>query len=301
MAKSDRSVKHCEIWIDFFRIESTLPFNFRKLWLILIRRNLRFSEVYMDILARTVELMEKETTFCLATIVVSSHPEVQPGRKVIVLEDGSLEGSLGNKPLDTKLSGLALEAFKRKKRQLVEIDKGIQIFVEILTPGTRLVICGAGHIAVPLARLARGVGFRVTVLDDRSDFANPLRFPECEVIAEDFSLALRQMTFGPSTYVVVITRGHVHDVDCLTEILGKKLAYVGMIGSRRRVRIVLEILDKEGVAQEDLNKVFTPIGLPIGAESPEEIAISIVSELVCVRRKGPAQAKTLRTAAGMEL
>ncbi len=106
------------------------------------------------------------------------------------------------------------------------------------------------------------------------------------------------MNFGPTTYVVVITRGHVHDVDCLTEVLGKKLAYVGMIGSRRRVRIVLEILDKQGFDQEHLKKVFTPIGLPIGAESPEEIAISIVSELVCVRRKGPEQAITLRTAIG---
>ena len=252
----------------------------------------------MDIVTRVADLMEKETTFCLATIVVSSHPEVQPGLKVIVLEDGSLEGSLGNEALDNKLCGLALKSFKNKKRQLVEIDKGIQAFVDILTSGTRLVICGAGHIAVPLAHFARSVGFRVTVLDDRSDFANPLRFPDCEVIAEDFTLALREMTFGPSTYVVVITRGHV---DCLTEILGKKVAYVGMIGSRRRVRIVLEILDKEGIAQEHLKKVFTPIGLPIGAESPEEIAVSIVSELVCVRRKGPSQAKTLRTAVGIDL
>ena len=255
----------------------------------------------MDILARAAKLMEKEKAFCLATIVVSSRPEVSPGRKVIVLEDGSLEGSLGAEPLDTKLSALALAAFKNKKRQLVEIDNGIQAFVDILSSGAHLVICGAGHIAVPLAKIARGVGFRVTVLDDRSDFANPLRFPDCEVIAEDFALALREMTFGPTTYVVVITRGHVHDVDCLTEILGQKLAYVGMIGSRRRVRIVLEILEKEGFAQEHLKKVFTPIGLPIGAESPEEIAVSIVSELVCVRRKGPGQAKTLRTAVGMDL
>jgi xanthine dehydrogenase accessory factor len=124
----------------------------------------------MDILARAAELMEKETSFCLATIVVSSLPEVQPGRKVIVLEDGSLEGSLGTESLDTKLSGLALEAFKNKKPQLAEIDNGIQVFVDILASGTRLVICGAGHIAVPLAHFARSVGFRVTVLDDRSDF-----------------------------------------------------------------------------------------------------------------------------------
>ena len=252
----------------------------------------------MDIVTRTAELMEKENVFCLATIVASSQPEVQPGRKAIVFEDGTLEGSLGTETLDTKLSGLALEAFKSKKRKLVEIDNGIQVFIDILSSGAHLVICGAGHIAVPLAQVARSVGFRVTVLDDRSDFANPLRFPDCEVIAEDFALALREMSFGPTTYVVVITRGHVHDVDCLTEVLGKKLAYVGMIGSRRRVRIVLEILDKQGFDQEHLKKVFTPIGLPIGAESPEEIAISIVSELVCVRRKGPEQTITLRTAIG---
>ena len=92
----------------------------------------------MDILTRAADLMEKETTFCLATIVVSARPEVQPGRKVIVLRDGSLEGTLGTEPLDTKLSGLALEAFKKKKRQLAEIDNGIQVFVDILTSGTRL-------------------------------------------------------------------------------------------------------------------------------------------------------------------
>lgn len=254
----------------------------------------------MDILARAADLMEQETAFCLVTVVVSALPAIKPGRKAIVLEDGSLEGSLGDESLDTKLSQLAPKALKNRKRQLLEIDKGVQAFVDILISDTRLVVCGAGHIAVPLARFARSVGFRVIVLDDRADFANPLRFPDCEVIAEEFTLALREMAFGPSTYVVVITRGHVHDVDCLTEILEKKLAYVGLIGSRRRVRIVLEILEKQGFSREILKMVFTPIGLPIGAESPEEIALSIVSELVCVHRKGPAQAKTLRTAVGID-
>ena len=255
----------------------------------------------MDIMARAADLMEQEIAFCLATVVVSALPATQPGSKVIVLEDGSLEGSLGDESLDGKLSELALRAFKNNKRQLVDLGYGVQAFVDILTAGARLVVCGAGHIAVPLARFARRVGFRVIVLDDRADFANPLRFPDCEVMAEDFTLALREMALGPSTYVVVITRGHVHDVDCLTEILGKKLAYVGLIGSRRRVGIVLEILEKQGFSREHLKKVFTPIGLPIGAESPEEIALSIVSELVCVRRKGAAQAKTLRAAIGIDL
>jgi xanthine dehydrogenase accessory factor len=98
----------------------------------------------------------------------------------------------------------------------------------------------------------------------------------------------------------VITRGHEHDVDCLIEVLKKRTLYVGLIGSRRRVRFVLEMLAEQGFSQKRLKEVFTPIGLPIGAESPEEIALSIMSELVCVRRKGPAQAHRLRKAVGID-
>jgi xanthine dehydrogenase accessory factor len=97
----------------------------------------------------------------------------------------------------------------------------------------------------------------------------------------------------------VITRGHEHDAECLLEILKKETAYVGLIGSRRRVRFVLEMLENEGIAKERLQEVFTPIGTPIGAESPEEIALSIISELVCVRRKGSSQARALRAAVGI--
>jgi len=109
------------------------------------------------------------------------------------------------------------------------------------------------------------------------------------------------MPLGLATYVVIITRGHEHDVDCLAEILQKETAYVGLIGSRRRVRFVLEWLEENGFSQQRLKDVFTPIGIPIGAESPEEIALSIVSELVCVRRKGSGQARALRTAVGIDL
>jgi xanthine dehydrogenase accessory factor len=121
------------------------------------------------------------------------------------------------------------------------------------------------------------------------------------VQADEFLVALSDMPLGPSTYVVVITRGHEHDADCLAEILTKQTAYVGLIGSRRRVRFVLEVLGQEGISQERLQEVFTPIGLPIGAESPDEIALSIVSELVCVRRKGAAQARALRAVIGIDV
>ena len=255
----------------------------------------------MEIIARVVELLEKEKTFCLATVLDSDNPDVLSGHKAIVFNDGRMEGSLGSTKLDSKLGLSARKALKENNNGIIEPEAGVKVFLNILSSDARLIICGAGHIAVPLARIADQLGFRVTVIDDRSDFASPSRFPNCEVIVEDFTTALRNMHFSPSTYVVVITRGHEYDTDCLIEILKKESLYVGLIGSRRRVRIVLETLGEKGFSQQKLKEVFTPIGLPIGAESPEEIAISIVSELVCVRRKGPAQANALRAAVGIGL
>jgi xanthine dehydrogenase accessory factor len=254
----------------------------------------------MDIHARIVELLEKEESFCLATVLESNQSDIQPGQKAIIRLNQPMEGSLGSAQLEASLSAAAQQALKENKSAVVEIEAGCSVFLNILSADAQLVICGAGHIALPLARFSQQLGFQVTVIDDRSDFASPARFPGCKVIAEDFTAALRKMSFGPATYVVVITRGHEHDVDCLIEIIDKKTVYVGLIGSRRRVRFVLEALAEEGLPQERLNDVFTPIGLPIGAESPEEIALSIVSELVCVRRKGPGQARTLRKAVGIE-
>jgi xanthine dehydrogenase accessory factor len=255
----------------------------------------------MDVVSRVVDLLEKEKTFGLATVVESGKRDVAPGNKAIVLRDGSMKGSLGSPSLDKKLGGLAPTIFKENKSRSVTIEDTVRVFINILVSETKLLVCGAGHIAVPLAQFANRVAFHVTVLDDRPDFAHPSRFPDCKVMAEDFAEALREMPLGPSTYVVVITRGHEHDVDCLAEILKKEAAYVGLIGSRRRVRIVLEVLGNEGIPRERLKNVFTPIGIPIGAESPDEIALSIVSELVCVRRKGPAQARDLRAAVGIDI
>jgi xanthine dehydrogenase accessory factor len=238
--------------------------------------------------------------FCRATVITSDTPDITAGHKAIILADGTLEGPTGQAQVDLTIRDRALGVLKAKKRGMLEIQKGLRIFFDILSLESSLVVCGAGHIAVPLARFARAVGFNVTVLDDRSDFANSSRFPGCSVSAENFTTALRDMALGSSSYVVIITRGHEHDVDCLMEILPKEAAYVGLIGSRRRVRFVLEWLEKEGFSRQRLNEVFTPIGIPIGAESPEEIALSIVAELVCVRRKGGAQARALRAAAGID-
>jgi xanthine dehydrogenase accessory factor len=254
----------------------------------------------MDIIAHVNALIEKGKTFCLVTVVASSLEPVSAGQKSIVVADGTITGSFGYDRADQYVRSQALMYMSQKKSGIAWFENDLELFFNVIASETRLLICGAGHIAVPLAQFSVQAGFQVTVLDDRPDFAAATRFPDCAVIAQEFSPALKNMKLGPNVFVVVITRGHEHDTECLQEILPKQTEYIGLIGSRRRVRFVLEMLRSEGIPKKRLNDVFTPIGIPIGAESPVEIALSIVAELVCVRRKGWQQARALRAAIGID-
>jgi xanthine dehydrogenase accessory factor len=249
----------------------------------------------INIISQIIELLAFSEIFCLATVIASVDNDITPGNKTIVLQDGTVKGGTGKTEVDELIRNHALKTINKRKKQTVEIKNGIRIFFDVISENNKLVICGAGHIAIPLARFTRELGFSVTVIDDRPDFANQSRFEGCQVIAEDFLVALRQTPLNHSTYVVIITRGHEHDADCLSEVLSRKTAYVGLIGSRRRVHFVLELMSRNGIPADRLEEVFTPIGIPIGAESPEEIALSIAAELVCVRRKGSTHAKVLNT------
>lgn len=157
---------------------------------------------------------------------------------------------------------------------------------EPIFPQPRMIILGGGHIAVPVCDFAAKVGFVVTVCDDRPDFANRERFPlAADVICDSFQNEIRKLCITPLDYVVVITRGHRHDADCLRVLLnGCMPAYLGMIGSKRRVKGLLEMLSAEGYSQDALNTICTPIGLRIGAVTPEEIAISILAEVIAYKR-----------------
>ena len=166
-------------------------------------------------------------------------------------------------------------------------ENGRSVYLEPLTPKERLIILGCGHIALPLCEFAAKTGFEVTMLDDRPSFADPSRFPEAaEVLCDGFSEGIRKLNVTKSDYVVVITRGHRHDDVCLRALLsdGNYPAYLGMIGSKRRVRGLLNLLEEEGLDPKLLSRICTPIGLSIGAATPQEIAVSILSELIAYKR-----------------
>lgn len=169
--------------------------------------------------------------------------------------------------------------------QYFKAPNGTSVLVEPYFPEPRLIILGGGHIAKPLAEFGSKVGFLVTVVDDRPMFANKYRFPDAErVICESFPNCFSQLNLNESTFVVIVTRGHRHDLECLKQVLKHKTAYTGMIGSKRRVNSIREQLLDEGYQEEMINKINAPIGVEIGAITPEEIAISIIAQVISYRR-----------------
>jgi xanthine dehydrogenase accessory factor len=164
------------------------------------------------------------------------------------------------------------------------------IFVEVQRRAPEMLIVGGGHIAVPLAEVASLCDFAVTVLDDRPSFANPERFPRAaRTIAAPLRETVRDLPLDADTFVVLVTRGHSHDVECLLEVLDRPVAYIGMIGSQRRVDAVFELLENEmGIDPVKFDRVYAPIGIAIGAHTPAEIAVCIMAEAINVLRGGPA-------------
>lgn len=237
-----------------------------------------------------------------ATIIntVGSVPR-EVGAKMLIREDGSFWGTVGGGCLEAKVWQEARLVIKEEKPRIIHIDLTgreaeelgmlcggvMDIYIEPIIPPPRVYIFGGGHISLYLSKLSSLVGFQVTVIDDRPQFANKERFPEAnEVIAEKFSAVFGNLKIDQASYVVIVTRGHTYDQEILEWALGTKAKYIGMIGSRKKVQTVYKNLQEKGIPPEDLQKVHAPIGLDIGALTPEEIAIAIVAEMIAVRRKG---------------
>jgi len=203
----------------------------------------------------------------------------------IILTEEQLCTSNTQHNLDDTIINKSQFALKTGNLQYFQASNGMSILIEPYFPEPRLIILGGGHIAKPLAGFGSKVGFLVTVVDDRPKFAYKSRFPDAEkVICESFNNCFVELDLNESSSVVIVTRGHRNDMDCLKQVLKYKTGYTGMIGSKRRVNIVREQLLNEGYSYELINKINAPIGLEIGAITPEEIAISIIAQVIRFRR-----------------
>jgi xanthine dehydrogenase accessory factor len=223
------------------------------------------------------------------------------GAKMLVRADGSVVGSIDAGAIDKAVRREAPEALLRHGVHSVYVDAqgrrlsrpearekaAFQLMLEVHERPAELLIVGGGHVGKALAVIGEMCGFSVTVVDDRPEYANSERFPEADkVICGRFEEVLRDYPLDANSYVVCVTRGHKHDEVSLRQVVESPAAYVGMIGSRRRVGAVLQHLLEDGVDPAAVERVHTPIGLDIGAETPEEIAVSIMAEIIQVRRGG---------------
>jgi xanthine dehydrogenase accessory factor len=227
-----------------------------------------------------------------------------PGAKLLVRRDGSTLGAFGGAFEATVIEDAlnAMSEFPRRPVQALyylsegprvhrlEVKGGTsayEVMLEIVEAPVTLLICGGGHIGLSLATIGEHTGFSVAVMDDRELYANRERFPMADkVLCGDFAEMLAEFPIGANTYVVMVSRGHKQDETCLRAVLNRGAAYVGMIGSKRRVSTVLRHLAEEGFDIAELERVYTPIGFDLGAETPEEIAVSIIAEIIAVRRGG---------------
>ncbi len=252
-----------------------------------------------EVFAAVAEALERGEAAALVTIVAArgSTPQ-RVGAKMLVFADGRSVGTIGGGCYESDASGKAREAIATRTPQLVHYELSddfaqetglicggqMDVYIEPIEPSPELYIIGAGHVGYHLARLAHEVGFRVHVVDDREKFANRERFPTAEeVVADDIPTWLASAALPPHAYAVVVTRGHTNDLEALRALAPRELRYLGMIGSRAKVARMYDALTADGMPADRLTRIHAPIGLDIGAVTPQEIAVSILAELIATK------------------
>jgi xanthine dehydrogenase accessory factor len=254
----------------------------------------------MDLFSEIVRLRKAGQKCALATIVeVNGSIPSYESAKILVREDGSFIGTIGGGCVEAEVWNAAREVIATEKPRHLNFNLGqdaaydnglicggqLNVFIEPIVPQPHAFIFGAGHISKSLAKVAALAGFGVTVIDNRESFANRERFPEVEqVIAGEYEDVYSSLNINSSSYIIIVTRGHRDDMRVLRWAITTEARYISMIGSRRKVIAVIREFEKEGVSREAFERIYAPMGLEIGAITPEEISISVAAEMIAVRR-----------------
>ncbi|HWZ44329.1 MAG TPA: XdhC/CoxI family protein [Candidatus Saccharimonadales bacterium] len=271
----------------------------------------------MDIYDEIPRLRREGRKAALATIinVRGSIPSFETA-KMLVRDDGSIVGTIGGGCVEAEVWEAAREVIQNEKPQTLKFnlnnnpkyDTGLvcggtlEVFVEPVLPQVALYIFGAGHVAWSLYKVARIAGFEVVVVDDRESYANRERFPEArDVYADEYEQVMAQLSPSEASYIVIVTRGHRDDMRVLRWAAETPARYIGMIGSQRKVISIYKELEKEGIAAEKLARVYAPVGIEIGSITPEEIAVSIVAEMIAIRRGSDSPLPHMKSAKAAEI
>ncbi len=263
----------------------------------------------MDLYDEIVRLRNLGQKCAVATIVQvnGSIPSFESA-KILVREDGSFMGTVGGGCVEAEVWNAAREVIETEKPRHLSFSLGqdaaydeglicggqLNIFVEPVIPQPRAFIFGGGHVSKSISKIATIAGFSTSIVDNREAFANKERFPEAEATyAEEYEDVFPKLPVNSSSYLIIVTRGHRDDMRVLRWAVNTPAKYIAMIGSKRKTIAVVHELEKEGIPREAFEKVFAPMGLEIGAEMPEEIAISVVAEMIAVRRAPDADWRQL--------
>lgn len=252
-------------------------------------------EIYQEL----VNIAASGERAVLAT-VTSSRGSVprKAGTKMIIKRDGTLIGSIGGGNVEQAVQEKALEVMKSREPQMMHLDlKGrgeealmicggqMDVFLQLILPAETLYLFGAGHLSQSTATMAKMLGFRVVVIDPRPEYNNNDRFPDADALmVEEYDSAFSKLSVDENSYIIIYTPGHVTDAKCLQFAVSTRAKYIGMIGSKKKVKEIKERLRKKGVSRQQLDEIHAPIGLEINAQTPEEIAISILAEITKFRR-----------------
>ena len=268
----------------------------------------------VDIYQEIMRIKSEGESAAVATIIsIKGSTPREVGSKMLIRSDGSILGSIGGGNLEALVCQEALKAMKEGNSKVLHFDLtgekfleggsietgmicggNVDIYLELILSESTLYIFGAGHISLYLSKMSKMVGFKVAVIDEREMFANKERFPEAdELYAEDFQKVFPKLKLKKPYYIVIVTRGHRYDQEVLEWAVRTEAKYIGMIGSRTKNKAVFSNLEKKGVPKELFESVHAPIGLNIGAETPEEIAVSILAEMIEVKRKEKPPGETV--------
>ena len=270
----------------------------------------RYNHIYeMDIYEELLRLRNLGQKCALATIVdVRGSIPSYESAKLLVREDGSMTGTIGGGCVEAEVWNAAREVIQTERPKHLTFNLGqdaaydnglicggqLDVFVEPVLPIPHAFIFGAGHISKSLSKVATLAGFATVVVDDRESFANRERFPEAEAVhAGEYEEVFPKLSINENSYVIVVTRGHRDDMRVLKLAIGTNARYIAMIGSKRKVIGVVRELEKEGIPRVAFERIFAPMGLNIGAVSPEEIAIAVAAEMIAVRRNATSNWRAL--------
>ena len=244
------------------------------------------------------EMIKKNKAVALVTVTASSgSTPAEPGKEMLVDDSGNIGGTVGGGQLEFKAIEYAKECIEKKESKSLHFDLkkdlsmecggSADLFIKVYSPSMQLILIGGGHVNHALYQMADVMGYDVTVIDDRADIVSVRRFPNAKrLICGNIGDESEKIELSEENYVVIATQGHGYDEIALGNLIGKKPKYIGVIGSRKKVVVMMQNLAEKGIPKEELDRVYAPVGIALGGDEPAEVALSILSEIQLIKRGG---------------